>query len=263
MIGKLLKHEFLNSWLEITIICGVSIVLSIFTGAAMALESSVLLGLLILAIAALYIVAGIILLINIIKSFNNKIFGDEGYLTLTLPTSIDSILISKIIVNFIWMILVSASLIIGIILMVSIGSRSMLINEISEISRFVFNNIGAFALLLLNILIQGLFAIVLLIFVLSLLNIGKIKRAKFLIGIIIYYLISTLMTWLGSLVLIVPFEITMGYEGKLVIEKIVFGEYGLFIGHILNFNIMFWLLVGIFGLYFLSRYLIKNKIELE
>lgn len=264
-MGKIIKHEFKDTWLEITIICGAFIAMATISALVLKyIRFYYFSSLLIIAMVILYIVALAVVLINIIKSFNNRIFGNEGYLTLTLPISIDKILLGKIIVNFIWMITVAGTLIIGLGIMFII-IENLNPGDISYMLRDVFDNFGNFILSIAVILIQALFALVLLVFVLSVLNIGRIKKFKFLVGIVLYYIISTIIGWLGNLLLIFPYRAKIR-NGELLFERFTLRNSDIFydplMGYI-NLNLMFWCLVGIFGFYFLTRHFIKNLLELE
>lgn len=260
---KAIKHEFKDSWLEITIICVAFIIMSAITAFLLRLSSSYFSSLLVIAMILLYGIAIVVLLINIIRSFNNRIFGNEGYLTLTLPISIDKIILSKLIVNFILMIAVAGTLIIGIgLMLIIIGDFDT--NSIIVIFEAIFNNFGSFVLTIIYTLIQALFALVLLVFVLSILNIGKIRKFKFLVGIILYYIISTIVGWLGNLLLIIPYRALFS-NGSLTFEKFTIQNQFILaplMGYI-NLNVTFWSLVAIVGFYLLTRYIIKNLLELE
>ena len=64
------------------------------------------------------VVGAVFFVINLIRSFYNSIFSDEGYLTLSFPKTTDSLLISKIIANFVWVISFVISFIIGLTIFV-------------------------------------------------------------------------------------------------------------------------------------------------
>ena len=104
MLGKLIKHEFRHSarytmsiYIAVLAISGI-VALSL-------LSPSAWLG--IMSCFALYVagfVALIVTLVSIIKNFYDTLFGRQGYLTLTLPVKCSTLLISKIIVSFIWVV---------------------------------------------------------------------------------------------------------------------------------------------------------------
>ena len=264
MIGKLIKHEFRNHWLEMVIICGAVIVLSLITSVMFLIKAYEFAALLLVATFILYSIAIVVLIIIIVKSFNSNIFGDEGYLTLTLPTSIDSILISKIIVSLIWMVFIGLTFFISIIIFIGINSDQINFMFWGELINGIYNNLDIVSITFVAIIIQSLLAVIILIFTLSILNIGKIKRFKFIFGVIIYYFTSVIINWITTLVFIIPYSIVTGEKGIEIVKveygwnNMIFSQYS-----VLSFNTLFWSTIAIIGFYFLSRYLIKNKLELE
>ena len=105
MLGKLIKHEIKNS---------ARYVMAIYFAAA-AVCAFMLLGMLakvmwvtVVGSMLLYtvgIAAVIMTLVSVIKNFYDSLYGRQGYLTFTLPVKCSSILISKVLVSFFWIIL--------------------------------------------------------------------------------------------------------------------------------------------------------------
>jgi hypothetical protein len=102
MLGKLIKYEFMATgriflpliaaFLLISLIVGIFIRLN-FPGLAL------ISNLIVLFIAtALCVVAFIVTL----QRFYSGLLGNEGYLMFTLPTSVDSLILSKLIVSVVW-----------------------------------------------------------------------------------------------------------------------------------------------------------------
>src|SRR5690606_24216571 len=71
---------------------------------------------LLISLIALYLMSGVVIIINIVKSFHTKMFTDEGYLTMTLPVSIGHLLLSKIIVNLTYIIFTAVIFITSLII---------------------------------------------------------------------------------------------------------------------------------------------------
>ncbi len=104
MLGKLIKHELLHSArytmsiyiavTAITVIMGLSLLSPVTWLGVMSC----------FALYAAGILAVIITLVSVIKNFYDTLFGRQGYLTLTLPVKCSTLLISKVIVSFIWII---------------------------------------------------------------------------------------------------------------------------------------------------------------
>ncbi len=104
MLGKLLKHEIRHSARYTMVIY---IAIAAFTGViglAM-LSDTTWLG--VMACFGLY-VAGmasvVITLVSVIKNFYDTLYGRQGYLTFTLPVKCSTLLLSKLIVSFMWII---------------------------------------------------------------------------------------------------------------------------------------------------------------
>lgn len=104
MLGKLIKHELRHSARYTMSIYIAVIAISVIVGLSL-LSSSSFLG--VMSCFALYaagFVAVIVTLVSVIKNFYDTLFGRQGYLTLTLPVKSSTLLISKVIVSFIWIV---------------------------------------------------------------------------------------------------------------------------------------------------------------
>lgn len=168
-----------------------------------------------------FIAFGILLIVRAFQSFWVEIFGSRGYLTLTLPLSLDTILLSKIITLAFWAV-------------------------IGTYCAPVFYNLEFFVEILLNIDIQNaliiffdtlimiLFYITLILFITALLNALKVRTFVLFKGFGIALVIHLL--W-------IPFTLVyvMRYDSFLSIDT-------------LFLSIVF---------YFVARYLIMYKLELE
>lgn len=80
----------------------------------------------VIASIALYfigIVAVIMTLVAVIKNFYDTLYGKQGYLTFTLPVKCSSLLVSKVLISFFWIIM--SSLLMGVILvLIYLNARS-------------------------------------------------------------------------------------------------------------------------------------------
>ncbi len=104
MLGKLIKHELRHSARYTMSIYIVVVALSAIMGLSL-LSPSTFLG--VMSCFALYlagVAAVIVTLVSVIKNFYDTLFGRQGYLTLTLPVKCSNLLISKVIVSFIWIV---------------------------------------------------------------------------------------------------------------------------------------------------------------
>ena len=142
MFGKLLKHEFratapliLMLWAGLVGFAGLSALfwelcrsLDIF---ALPLSISMFFFV-ILAIAAVVVVN-----IVIIRRFYVNVYGDEGYLTLTLPVKRSSIIWSKLVCSSVWLILTGAVVAISVGVLLLVGDRSVISDTFEYLRLYV------------------------------------------------------------------------------------------------------------------------------
>ena len=120
MLGTLLKHEFKNTWMVMTLTCAVTIVLGIVGGLFFRIVASpeliekdfsvifITLGItgVIILLTSLNMVTTIYLVVHYYKN----LYTSQGYLTFTLPATITEVVSSRIIVACIWSMAFSLSM---------------------------------------------------------------------------------------------------------------------------------------------------------
>lgn len=171
---KLLKHEFIaagQSLLFIYLGC-------LFAGGLYLLANLLQIGwfratatvLLFAAMAA----AVIITFVQIVQRFFRSMFGAEGYLTLTLPLSSRKILLSKLLVSYVWLVL-SYALAVGMVLLfffVQYRNSDAIAKGIDMLLEFYRMYpeffIGMGIVFLVMVLVQQLFFVISLMFCISL-----------------------------------------------------------------------------------------------
>ena len=117
MFGKLLKNDLKAQWFSVSAIyfCALIAVVVFEIGANILKEDKqvVLCG---GGVCLALLVASVTTLITVALMFNNTMFGKAGYLTLTLPVKINSLLASKTVSGLIWIFSVYALLIGSLVL---------------------------------------------------------------------------------------------------------------------------------------------------
>lgn len=271
MLKTLLKHEIKTSWLEITIVNGATLVLSIFIALILYLAPSPFFS--VLSFSSIILMFGvqiILVVITIVRSLNKKMFSNEGYLTFTLPVTTSQLLISKILINILWIFVTTITIILslailGLVTLNSVDFPFYLFYY--DITEFVSKNSLPFLLTLISLMISTVLLLILVIFVLALSNTGKHKKRKLFFGVSMFYLFTTLISVLNNVVFIIPYALYWGQT--MTIEKITIqnnaglltiNENGF---QIMNFNTLLITLVLIFALFFLSKKIITDKLELE
>ncbi len=104
MLGKLIKNEFMHSARYTMAIYGAAFAAMAVTGISLLVDSGWLGA---VSCGMLYVVgfaSVVVTLVSVIKNFYDTLYSRQGYLTLTLPVKGSSLLLSKIIVSFIWIV---------------------------------------------------------------------------------------------------------------------------------------------------------------
>lgn len=104
MFGKILKNEIRHSARYNLVIYAVALAASFVMGLSLVTNST---GIGVVSCFALYvigIITVVVTLVSVIKNFYDTLFSRQGYLTLTLPVKGSTLLLSKVIVSFLWII---------------------------------------------------------------------------------------------------------------------------------------------------------------
>lgn len=105
MLGKLLKHEFKHSARYVTAIyaCTAAVLLVMLFALLVKITWLSVAASMILYFAGILVV--VMTLVSVIKNFYDTLYTNQGYLSFTLPVKCSSLLVSKVIVSFVWIIL--------------------------------------------------------------------------------------------------------------------------------------------------------------
>lgn len=275
---QFLKYELKNNWKSFLftylVIIGAFILLSIFILIEKSNIESSEFGI-ILFINLMFLVGGAMIMgailfsINLVKSFYNSIYSDEGYLTLSFPKTTHSLLLSKIIINFLWVIGLFVSVIIGIIIVGIVGSGSVnsLFDALYDIINYAENSLYLLPFNILSGLIAIALSFVLMLLSFTLINMGGIKKAKLVLGLLIYmgliYALSVSKIFTGYL----SFGLAISSESEIIfafgrVGSDIFRSFGAD-SYALNITDLIINIGLTLGLYFLTVNLFENKLEME
>lgn len=275
---QFLKYELKNNWKSFLftylVIIGAFILLSIFILIEKSNIESSEFGI-ILFINLMFLVGGAMIMgailfsINLVKSFYNSIYSDEGYLTLSFPKTTHSLLLSKIIINFLWVIGLFISVIIGIIIVGIVGSGSVntLFNALYDIINYAENSLYLLPFNIISGLIAIALSFVLMLLSFTLINMGGIKKAKLVLGLLIYmgliYALSVTKIFTGYL----SFGLAISSESEIIfafgrVGSDIFRSFGAD-SYALNITDLIINIGLTLGLYFLTVNLFENKLEME
>lgn len=274
MLGKLLKHEWKSVWKIPAILLGVLLGVSVFAGSTFfaPVWNSELNGLGILAMlvwmmyyfAIIGVSIGVTLYLAI--HFYKTMFTDEGYLTHTLPVTSHALLISKILPMMAWQMLATVAILVSVAIfgnmaILALNSDGLTFREIygqifevlAEEGFFGNMSLIGFITSMLCAFLAGIVSGAMMI--VGSVSIGQmVGKHKVLGSIGAYFAINTVVQIISSIVFVpvVVFKVSNEMPESVfdVLTPCYFGMSVLAI------------LVSV-GLYFLSEYLIRRKLNLD
>lgn len=276
---QFLKYELKYGWkdflLSYLLIIGSIIVLGIFilivkdSGTTTDFQALLYSNIIMIIVGA--IIASITLfIINLVKSLYNDIFSDTGYLTLSIPQPVEKLLLSKIVSNLIWVFLYIVCAIVGVIILTLTLTSS--ISSLFEDLQMMLEELKFFGpgipFYLITYIVDILVTFVLLLLSFTLVNLGKMKKAKVVMGILIYMGCSYVLSIFQSAVGLLSFGLVLDGTGGLDFTSgsnsggFIMSGFNEF-AYALNIPMLIFNLGICVGLFFLVRYLIKNYLELE
>ncbi len=281
---RILKHDFKSTYKEFLAMFAGLIGLSILMGIVLLIDVKNIFSVMIMVTLFVFyyfafVAIGIMWIICVIQSFNKKFFTKEGYLTFTTPISIDSLILSKLIVNFIWFLLTVVAYIISFLILFFAATRGQLFREmfdfIIQIVQSCFNYPVVFITSIVKVIIYVVSLMLTLFFTLSILNSGKVRKGRVLLTLLIYGSILSVSSLIISIISIPTVglaitenshcAITAGFGWTMPYMGITIPFENSYSMGVVYFNFVYvFLQIGyIVGLYFLSRKLVVSKLELE
>lgn len=277
MLGKLLKQEWRSLWKVETLILGILMALTLLAGATFALpiwksewvglQISMMMVILLYYAGVIGASLGCVLYLGI--RFYKSMYTDEGYLTHTLPVTSHQLLLSKILVMAAWNLISTLAILASMFvfgLMVAsafeTGDITQAFREIYQVLRRMWGmgelqGIGTFAvgmvLLILTSCISGPMLLI------GAIAIGQLLRNHRILGSIgAYFGLNTVLQIILTIVML-PSMV------KLMLDAENLNSFSSVIGF---YNVMYFSMCVIYiavsvGLYFLSEFLVRKKLELE
>ncbi|PAF48361.1 hypothetical protein BKH46_00095 [Helicobacter sp. 12S02634-8] len=265
---NLLKHDFLENYIGIALINALIFFSLIGSGllSKFDFDDMPYFLMLLVVLYGVMVVSGFfwiaLIVLAILNSINKKLFSPQGYLTFCLPVSIDTILIAKILINLFWIFVSFLSFYIALCIREWIYPslfQTIFVNFYRSISNAPLH---LFALYL-DIFISIVLLLVKFIFILSLLNIGKIKKHRLLAGIFIFLGLQILLGMLEAIPSALFPEIYANHLAPMTLyhfAQIFTDQSPTLLPYLLKISAN---LIQIIIFYLLARYLIANKLELE
>lgn len=272
MLGKLLKHEWKSIWKIPAILLGLLLIISVLAGSTFTApiwESNlrgldILVGLLWLLFYFAIIGVNLGIMLYLAIHFYKSMFTDEGYLTHTLPVTSHQLLLSKMLPMMTWTVFAVLGTIVGLGIF---GGMALVFLKPAEVTYAeIFNNVIEFfadaelwgdmgwigficsiIFLMIAGIINGAMTII------GSVSIGQlVNKHKILGSIGAYFAINAVIQTLSGVIftpmLISNIDNTDSIFDILTPSYLVMGVIALFVSA---------------GLYFISEYLIRHKLNLD
>lgn len=265
MLGKIFKHEFKQTskiipWLYLVLFfCSFTLI----TGYKINANWLTIIGYILCIFAAIAIIVST--LIIIITRFYKSMFSNEGYLTYTLPIKPSSNLFPKLTVGIFWLV-VDAIVILTAFFMVLFSFDIINFDYFKTFSNYLYGDAWKFvALFVLALFIQSIFFLSTVFFAISLGNVPMFHKLSFIGPILFYFAINIVMQVLNILSLFIPFGISVGPEGFSFVFESTISSFNNQVGSNVTIGIFSFVfeIIGIFVLFFVTKYIIDKKVSLK
>lgn len=268
MLGTLMKYEFKSMWQRLSVFYLAWLGTGVLMGLLLRGTEFGALGVVtVFAFVALTMIAVILTMVEIIENrFNKNLLGDEGYFTMTLPVSLDSILMGKTFSSVIWLIVsYFVAVIAGICFMV-IGSGNFSIDWSFMHEATAAQKAKAVAIFLESLAIMIVFLARFVLKIYASISVGnQFTKCRGLMSVVAYIIFGVMEVCIIDIITKITSVSDLGQFGFFISADEVDGvsnytvnnDVGLFLGII----VVGLAIAAIY--YFITRYLLKNRLNLQ
>lgn len=207
---KLMKYEFIHSmrsfFISFCVFWGACILLPFFSEGLIP-DIPVLTFFVAFGFTVLVMGITIALFVSIFSNYYQSMFKRPGYLTLTLPVSSTKLIISKLIVSFLWLVIGGIVLLFGVLLTGIVSAflqNNLSVIELLQGIPYVFKSflkaisydIPGFLYNLILLIVQVYFLIISIYFSLTIAHTKLCRHHRLLVGICIWIVLEVLVSWL-------------------------------------------------------------------
>jgi len=206
MLIKSIKHDLLSTYRDFLSVYSALLVIALIGPFIVNSGVEWMIAILFLGIFGFSVATFVITFLTIIRLYNRRLFSAEGYLTLTLPVKTSTTIIAKVVTGFIWSTLTVivfgiSMLIFGLIYYWTNGAfKSVDYLALMDVLKMITDT-GAVWTVIQSVfvglpltIVDSIYSLVLLVFVMTLINTSLIKKYKVPVGIAIYMVISGLLS---------------------------------------------------------------------
>lgn len=274
-IKKMIKQSFKETYKKMFLMNGFLLASFILLGIMISIMNSsfiksslgmlIIISFFVLSIVMM-ICSSIFILHTMYNSIYQKLFTNEGYLTFTLPVSVESLIISRVVCNIVWCIFNVIVILIGyfiVFFIVTVKDFHDVIQIFNGIDFSGFRLIDAIRLIYYSILAILFLATVILMVIsgLAFSHSGTLKKGKSALAVFLYILVYNIYsTIIGILNTFLGFGIAIDFKT----DKLIFAFGDSFKNYYaINFTFIITAALSLIGFYYLAKFLLKRKIELS
>lgn len=247
MLAKLMKHEILSSYRKFLPIYGAIILLTLLTSFTYNSEN-ISAGMTFTFL--LFTLIGITMLFTfytIIINLGQRVFGKPGYLLFTTPATTLEIMVSKVLINMMWLLLSVVVSIFAASLFILSAFRENILNIFTEVLKLIGNYPFEAVTVVTAGIVYALYTIGMLFFLFALLNMIYKGEKKILFGILLYFVVNQVAGLVSSAFI---------------------GTYVSFVSSFMMDFASVWVFIAIYfilsaGFYVLTYLIIDKKLELQ
>ena len=209
MLRKLIKHDIISTQHEFFGIYLAYILLSIIAPVLLLNTPDWVASLIVLVLLGALVTMTVITTLAIIRLFQRRLFSHEGYLTWTLPVDTKVILSSKIVVAVFWYITTFLVVVVGIVkfaitILLLTGNLNVMLETIDVLliqTGFLGKLFQGLIIFIPQGIVSSVYAVVIILFVITLVHTAWIKKGRLAIGIVLYFALSLLIGTLNAALL--------------------------------------------------------------
>jgi hypothetical protein len=274
-IKKMIKQSFKETYKKMFLMNGFLLASFILLGIMISIMNSsfiksslgmlIIISFFVLSIVMM-ICSSIFILHTMYNSIYQKLFTNEGYLTFTLPVSVESLIISRVVCNIVWCIFNVIVILIGyfiVFFIVTVKDFHDVIQIFNGIDFSGFRLIDAIRLIYYSILAILFLATIILMIIsgLAFSHSGTLKKGKSALAVFLYILVYNIYsTIIGILNTFLGFGIAIDFNT----DKLIFAFGDSFKNYYaINFTFIITAALSLIGFYYLAKFMLKRKIELS
>lgn len=275
MLIKSIKHDLLSTYRDFLSVYSALLVIALIGPFIVNSGVEWMIAILFLGIFGFSVATFVITFLTIIRLYNRRLFSAEGYLTLTLPVKTSTTIIAKVVTGFIWSTLTVivfgiSMLIFGLIYYWTNGAfKSVDYLALMDVIKMITDT-GAVWTVIQSVfvglpltILDSIYSLVLLVFVMTLINTSLIKKYKIPVGIAIYMVISGLLSSVLAIFHGAAIVFSTGDPMFITGPFDYLTNFGYSINWVSYMIQFIGMVVYIAGLGYASWWLLEHKLELE